>query len=61
MLRELTVWITDDFLIAKTQTTLPKEDKVETTYRNQRSQPVPASVFEFKPPPDAKVSTPLGK
>jgi chaperone LolA len=61
MIRELTVSISDDFLIAKTEATMPKGDTVVTIYRNQRSQPVPASTFDFKPPSDANVSTPLGK
>jgi len=61
MIRELSVSINDDFLIAKTEATMPKGDTVVTTYRNQRSQPVPASTFDFKPPADANISTPLGK
>jgi chaperone LolA len=61
ILRELTVWITDDYLIAKTEAALPKDDRVVTTYKNQRAQPVPASSFDFKPPSDAHVTTPLGK
>ena len=61
MVRELTVWISEDFLIAKTEAALPKDDRVVTTYKNQRSQPVASSVFDFKPAADVKVSTPLGK
>ncbi len=61
ILRELSVWITDDFLIARTEALLPKDDKVVTTYKNQRAQPVLASAFAFKPPADAHVTTPLGK
>lgn len=61
ILRELSVWITDDFLIARTEALLPKDDKVVTTYKNQRAQPVLASAFDFKPPADAHVTTPLGK
>jgi len=61
IVRELTVWITEDFLIAKTQTTLPKGDRLVTTYSNQRAESVPASTFAFKPAAEVKVSTPLGK
>ena len=39
----------------------PTENSVVTTYKNQRSQPVPTSVFDFKPAADVRVSTPLGK
>ena len=61
MLRELAVFIGPDFLIRKTDATLPKGDRVLTTYRNQKSVAVPAGTFDFKPPADARVSTPLGK
>jgi chaperone LolA len=61
MLRQLSVSISDDFVIVKTAATMPKGDTVITTYRNQRSQAVPASTFDFKPPADANISTPLGK
>lgn len=61
IVRELTVWISEDFLIAKTEAALPKDDRVVTTYSNQRSQPVAGSAFDFKPAADVKVSTPLGK
>jgi chaperone LolA len=61
MLKQLSVWITDDFLIARIETLSPKDDRIVTTYRNQKAETVPASTFSFKPPADAKVSTPLGK
>jgi chaperone LolA len=61
LLRELTVWITESYLIARTEALLPKDDKVITTYRKQRSRPVPAAEFEFQPPAEARVSSPLGK
>ena len=61
LLRELAVFIGPDFLIQKTAATLPKEDRVVTVYRNQKSVAIPAGTFDFKPPADAHVSTPLGK
>ena len=61
MLRELTVTVTNDFMIARSETISPKEDRVVTTYANQKAQAVPASTFEFKPPAEVKVTTPLGK
>jgi chaperone LolA len=61
MLRELAVVVSADFLIQKTEATLPKGDRVVTVYRNQKPAPVPAGTFDFKPPADAHVSTPLGK
>jgi chaperone LolA len=61
LVQELTVWVTDDFLISRTEALLPKGDRVTTTYRAQRAQAIPASKFEFQPPDGTKVSTPLGK
>ena len=61
MVKELAVWVDDDFKIEKTEATLPKEDRVVTTYRNQRPTPLPAGTFDFTPPADAHISQPLGK
>ncbi len=61
MVKELAVFVDADFKIARTETTLPKGDRVVTTYKNQRPTPLPATTFEFTPPADARVSEPLGK
>jgi chaperone LolA len=61
LMQQFTVWITEDFLISRTETLMPKGDRAVTTYRNQRPTDVPRSTFAFRPPADAKVSTPLGK
>lgn len=61
MVKQLSVWVTDEFMIARTETLTPKDDRIVTTYRNQKAEAVPASAFNFKPPADAKISTPLGK
>jgi chaperone LolA len=61
ILKQLSVWVTDDYAIARTETLSSKDDRIVTTYRNQKAETVPASAFSFKPPADAKVSTPLGK
>lgn len=61
LLKQLTVWITDDFMITRTETISPKDDRIVTNYRNQKAEAVPASTFNFKPPADTKISTPLGK
>jgi chaperone LolA len=61
MLRELHVWISEDAMIVRTEALLPKDDRVVTIYKNQRAAAVPAGTFEFKPPAEAKVTTPLGK
>ena len=61
MVKELAVWVDDEFKIEKTEATLPKEDRVVTTYRNQKPAPIPAGTFDFTPPADAHISQPLGK
>jgi chaperone LolA len=61
MVKELEVLVDEDAKIQRTETILPKGDRVVTTYKNQRPTPLPASTFDFTPPPDAHVSQPLGK
>jgi chaperone LolA len=61
ILKEITVTVDDAYKISKTIALLPKGDQIVTTYRSQRPTPLPASTFEFTPPADAHVSTPLGK
>lgn len=61
MVKELEVWVDEDAKIHRTETILPKGDKVVTTYKNQRPTALPASTFDFTPPSDAHISQPLGK
>lgn len=61
MLRELTIWVDEDYKIDKTVAVLTKEDRITTTYRNQHPTPLSASIFEYTPPADANVTQPLGK
>lgn len=61
LVRELAVMVDSDFKIQRTETTLPKGDRIVTTYRNQRPTPLPASTFDFTPPADARISQPNGK
>ena len=61
LLKQLSIWITEDFLIARTETLSPKDDRIVTNYRNQKAEAIPAGTFNFKPPADTNVSTPLGK
>ncbi len=59
MVKELEVWVDEDAKILRTETILPKGDKVVTTYKNQRAASLPASTFDFTPPADAHISQPL--
>jgi len=61
MVKELTVWIDDGAKVQRTETTLPKGDRVQTAYKNQRATALPASTFDFTPPAEARISQPLGK
>ena len=61
MVKELAVFVDADCKIQRTEATLPKGDRVVTTYKNQRPTPLPASTFDFTPPADAHISQPLGK
>jgi len=61
MVKELSVWVDEDAKIQRTETTLPKGDRVVTTYKNQHPTPLPATTFDFAPPADAHISQPLGK
>jgi outer membrane lipoprotein-sorting protein len=61
LLSSLVVSINSDLVIEKTEALLPKGDRVTTTYRNVRPAKSVSVSFDFKPPADAHVSTPLGK
>jgi chaperone LolA len=61
ILTNLTVWLDGDGMIQKTDASLPKGDRVTTTYRNVRAAKHTDGKFEFAPPAGVNVSTPLGK
>ncbi|HEX4086326.1 MAG TPA: outer membrane lipoprotein carrier protein LolA [Chthoniobacteraceae bacterium] len=61
VVEELTLYLSNDFLPTRTEITLPKGDHLSTTYHNARRHPIPASEFEFTPPPGAQITHPLGK
>jgi chaperone LolA len=61
MVKEMTVWVDDEFKIERSETFLPKGDRIVTVYKNQRPTPLSPSTFDFTPPADAHISQPLGK
>jgi len=61
MVKELTVWVDDDYKIVRTETILPKGDNIVTNYRNQRATAISPGIFDFTPPAEAHISQPLGK
>ena len=60
ILTSLTVWLNADAIVEKTDATLPKGDRISTTYRNVRTLRNTDAKFDFTPPSGAHVSTPLG-
>jgi outer membrane lipoprotein carrier protein len=59
--QKLELRVSDKFRVERTDMLLPNGDRIVTTYSNQTRAPIPASAFEFKPPPGTDVSTPLGQ
>jgi outer membrane lipoprotein carrier protein len=58
--QKLDLRINEKFRVELTDMLLPNGDRIVTTYSNQTRPPIPASTFEFKPPPGTEVTTPLG-
>lgn len=58
---QLVLILNNDFLPVRTEITLPKGDHLVTVYHNPHRPTLPASEFEFDPPPGAHVTRPLGK
>ena len=61
VVEQLTLFLTNDFLPARTEITLPKGDHLSTVYHNAHRPALSPSLFEFTPPPDAHLTRPLGK
>src|ERR1700730_13429926 len=59
--QKLDLRINDQLRVERTDMLLRNGDRIVTTYSNQTRGPVPASMFEFTPPPGTEISTPLGK
>jgi outer membrane lipoprotein carrier protein len=59
--QKLDLRINDQLRVERTDMLLPNGDRIVTRYSNQTREPVPASMFEFTPPPGTEVSTPLGR
>jgi len=59
--QKLDLRINDQLRVERTDMLLPNGDRIVTTYSNQTRGPVPASMFEFTPPPGIEISTPLGQ
>jgi outer membrane lipoprotein-sorting protein len=59
--QKLDLRINDQLRVERTDMLLPNGDRIVTTYSNMARASVPASMFEFTPPPGTEISTPLGQ
>jgi len=59
--QKLELHINDQLRAERTEMFLPNGDRILTSYSNQTRAPVPASTFEFKPPPGTDITAPLGQ
>jgi outer membrane lipoprotein-sorting protein len=59
--QKLLLRLSDDLFAERTDMLQPNGDQIVTTYQNPNHAAIPASQFEFTPPPGTEVSTPLGK
>src|SRR6266705_1391813 len=59
--QKLDLRINENLQAARTDMLLPNGDRIVTSYSNQTSASVPPSTFEFTPPPDTEITTPLGQ
>jgi outer membrane lipoprotein-sorting protein len=59
--QKLDLHINDQLRVERTDMLLPNGDRIVTLYSNQMRTPIPASTFEFKPPPGTEVTMPLGQ
>lgn len=60
-LQTFSIKINNDLQVVRTEMVQPNGDRIVTTYSNETRAPIPASTFEFTPPPGTEVTTPLGK
>jgi outer membrane lipoprotein carrier protein len=59
--QKLNLRINDKLQAEGTDMLQPNGDRIITVYANQTRAPIPASTFEFTPPPGTDITTPLGR
>ena len=60
MLQQFTIRLDEGLQVQRTEMLQPNGDRIVTTYSNESRGAIPASTFEFTPPADTKITTPLG-
>jgi outer membrane lipoprotein-sorting protein len=61
MFQKFDLRLNGDLVAERTEMTQPNGDQIITAYSNQTRAAIPASTFEFTPPPGTQVSSPLGR
>ena len=60
-LQTFSIQLNNELQVVRTEMLQPNGDRIVTTYTNESRAPIPASTFEFTPPPGTEVTTPLGR
>jgi chaperone LolA len=61
MFQKLRIRINNNLMVERTEMLQTNGDRIVTIYSNHAHTPIPASTFEFTPPPGTDVTTPLGR
>jgi outer membrane lipoprotein carrier protein len=55
------MWLDHNLFVTRTEMSQPNGDRIVTIYSNQSRATIPATMFQFSPPPGTDLSNPLGK
>lgn len=61
LLQSFSIRLNNELQVVRTEMLQPNGDRIVTTYSNESRAAIPASTFEFAPPPGTDVTTPLGR
>lgn len=61
LLKTFDLHLNSELQVQRTEMVQPNGDHIVTTYTNESRAPIPAAQFEFTPPADTNVTTPLGR
>ena len=59
-LQSFSLRMNNELQVVRTEMLQPNGDRIVTTYANESRAPIPASTFEFTPPPGTDVTNPSG-
>jgi len=61
LLQKLSIRINEQLQVEQTEMLQPNGDRIVTNYSNETRSPINPATFEFSPPPNTNVTTPLGR